>query len=144
MEKYFRKFALAIFLDKSGNTVIQDRRKYSKEGEKFGLYGGGIEQGETSGQAICRELKEELNLSVTNPKLWREIEISVPGHGLGYFAVFIFPLNDIVKSSIDIEGEKYYSTVSELSKSDIFDNIDKGFFKLILEDWDNILNNYLQ
>ena len=142
-KNYFRKFALAIFLDKEGNAVIQDRRNYSKSGETFGLYGGGIEEGETSDQAIVRELKEELDLNITYPKLWKEMEINIKGHGLGHFSLYIFPINKELKSSKDIEGKKYFSTINKLKEFKEFDEIDKTFFKLISEELKDILNNYI-
>jgi mutator protein MutT len=55
-----RNVALIIFYDKDKRILLQDRRGISKLGAEWGFFGGEIEQGETSEQAVVRETKEEL------------------------------------------------------------------------------------
>ena len=55
-----RNVAVVVFYDQQGNIAFQKRGAASKLGEKYGLWGGQIELGETPDQAVRRELKEEL------------------------------------------------------------------------------------
>jgi mutator protein MutT len=55
-----RRTAIAIFYDENKNIVVQERASHSKMGEKYGFWGGGIEENETPEAAIKRELNEEL------------------------------------------------------------------------------------
>jgi 8-oxo-dGTP diphosphatase len=57
-----RNVSICVFYDKeTKNIIIQERDKHSKMGEKYGFWGGRIEEGESKEQALNRELKEELN-----------------------------------------------------------------------------------
>ncbi len=51
-----------VALYQDGKVLLQDRRSISKVGEKWGLFGGGIEEGETPEQAVRREVREELDM----------------------------------------------------------------------------------
>lgn len=56
----FRSVAVIVPYDRSGRLLLQYRKFYSKYGEEWGLFGGGIEPGETPEEALARELAEEL------------------------------------------------------------------------------------
>ena len=77
-----KKVSVALFYNQQGQILIQDRRDKSKWGEKYGLFGGKAEDGETPKETIDRELKEELeliNYPVTLFKnyTWKNIETGV-------------------------------------------------------------------
>ena len=56
-----RRVAIIVFYDDNKRILLQNREGISKFGEKWGYFGGGIEEGETPDQALIREVKEELN-----------------------------------------------------------------------------------
>ena len=65
-----RNLALFVLYNKEGKILMQHR---TDDAPRFpglwGFFGGGIEQGESPKQALLREIKEELNLVVSNPQL---------------------------------------------------------------------------
>lgn len=63
-----RKVALIVFYDKEGKILLQDRQGISKYGEKWGYFGGGIEENETPEEAVIRETKEELEFNLKKYK----------------------------------------------------------------------------
>jgi len=68
----------------SGLLVIQNRKlllAYSNNKKCFYLPGGKIDQGETAAVALCREIKEELNIWLTEEDLAYYTHISAPAYG---------------------------------------------------------------
>ena len=57
-----KRVAIILFYDKKGNILLQNRKKISKWGEEYGLFGGTVESGETPEECLKRELLEELGL----------------------------------------------------------------------------------
>jgi NAD+ diphosphatase len=55
----------AVVRDRSGKILFVKRAKNPSKG-KLGLPGGFIDPGETAEEALCRELKEELNLEIVS------------------------------------------------------------------------------
>jgi 8-oxo-dGTP pyrophosphatase MutT (NUDIX family) len=55
-----RTIAKTVFYDGVGNVLLQNRKSISKAGEKWGLFGGGIEGKEDPEQGLARELGEEI------------------------------------------------------------------------------------
>jgi len=63
---YKREVSLLLFYNEKNEILMQDRRGHSKSGEEWGFFGGAIEEGETPEQALIREIKEEMNLDLTD------------------------------------------------------------------------------
>ena len=53
-ELFPREVVIVFFYDKNLNLLVQRRRSHSKVGEKYGFFGGGIEEGESAEQALRR------------------------------------------------------------------------------------------
>lgn len=66
----YRKIADLILVNKKGQVLLQHRTNNAVTyPNKWCIFGGGIEKGETPLQGVTREIKEELNYDVKNPKL---------------------------------------------------------------------------
>jgi len=59
-----RKVSIIVFYDNKHRILLQERKKISKFGEKWGFFGGGMDKKETPEQALKREIKEELNYNL--------------------------------------------------------------------------------
>ncbi|MBL7741009.1 MAG: NUDIX domain-containing protein [Chitinophagaceae bacterium] len=67
-----------------GLLVIWDRKlllAYSKNKQCYYLPGGKIDKGETAMFALCREIREELNITLTESDLEYYTHISAPAYG---------------------------------------------------------------
>jgi len=68
----------------SGLLIIQNRKlllAYSKNKKCFYLPGGKIDDGETAESALCREIAEELNISLDEKELKYYTHITAPAYG---------------------------------------------------------------
>lgn len=61
-----RNTSIIILYRKDKTFSVQERGDASKCGEEYAFFGGGIEKEETPEQALIREIKEELNITLTN------------------------------------------------------------------------------
>ena len=113
-----RKVSLLILYDENGKILLQDRKGISKVGEKWGYFGGRIEEGETPEQALIRETKEELGFELKDFKFlgyykYRMVKYNVQAH------IFVskFPNSDKVEQ---LEGTNMdFFTVEEAKKLDM-------------------------
>ncbi|MDD3145294.1 MAG: NUDIX hydrolase [Candidatus Gracilibacteria bacterium] len=62
--KEIRKVAFIGFYNSNNQILLQERGDYSKHGEEWAFFGGGIEEGETPEEGFLREAKEELGLDM--------------------------------------------------------------------------------
>jgi 8-oxo-dGTP pyrophosphatase MutT (NUDIX family) len=88
--------AAAILIYEDGRILMQlrDDRPDIWYPDHWGLFGGGVEAGETPEEALCRELYEELELVKLPGKLFAQFAFDLSPIGLGkadrsYFEVHI-------------------------------------------------------
>ncbi len=118
-----RNVAIVIFYDDKENIVFQERGSASKIGEKYGLWGGQIETGETSDQAIRRELMEELGFVPEKLDFWCNYSSITLEKGKynGWkinHAVFISPITTKLEKAHVYEGTGIVKmTIDEAIKS---------------------------
>ena len=73
-----------MHLPTAGLLVIQNRKlllAYSKNKQCFYLPGGKIDEGETAATALCREIAEEMKVSIEESELNYYTHISAPAYG---------------------------------------------------------------
>ncbi|WP_108944748.1 8-oxo-dGTP diphosphatase MutT [Shewanella halifaxensis] len=76
---------VAVGVIKDGNSILLAKRPQAlHQGGKWEFPGGKVEQGETTSEALIRELKEEVNLDVINTSPMMEIH-----HDYGDKKVFL-------------------------------------------------------
>ena len=97
---------------------------YSKNKECFYLPGGKIDAGESPMQALCREIKEELNVPLDETELEYYTHITAPAYGERNGEIMeqdCFLLNKTVEPTASAEiGElKYFSLDEYLLQSNI-------------------------
>jgi len=71
-------------LPTAGLLVIQNRKlllAYSRNKNCFYLPGGKIDKGETAAQALCREIAEEMNVTIREDELKYHTHITAPAYG---------------------------------------------------------------
>ncbi len=109
--------SLIIFYDSDSNIFIQDRRTIHKSGKPYGFFGGSIEGTETPDEAIIREVREELNISLSNFILFKELK-ERDGENEIEFYIYLAPIpeNDIMTVK---EGEKIFISIREALKLDL-------------------------
>jgi 8-oxo-dGTP pyrophosphatase MutT (NUDIX family) len=61
--RHINNAVLIAYHQASGRILVQDRRGHRPP--PWGFFGGGIEQGETPLQAVLREVREELGMSLS-------------------------------------------------------------------------------
>ncbi len=100
-----RKVALIVFYDKEKRILLQDREGISKLGEKWGYFGGEIDEGESPEEAVVRETKEELCFDLTDHRFIGIFENQVNETLYVVRYVFIAPLDDKLSHFKQIEGK---------------------------------------
>lgn len=107
-----RNVAIVVFTD-GKDVVVQERGSHSKDGEKYGFWGGGIEEGENKESAIKRELQEELGFIPQMLKYWGDYSyiVSEEGKYKGLkvnFSVFVAPITEELLNTNTLEGKGIY------------------------------------
>lgn len=114
-----------MHLPTAGLLVIQNRKlllAFSKNKQCFYLPGGKVDAGETARQALCREIEEELNLSLNEDELVYYTHISAPAYGENNGLIMeqdCFLLNKIVEPvpSAEVGEVKYFSLEEYLQQT---------------------------
>ncbi len=111
--KTIRPNILVIF--KKGDKVLVQKGIDEKIGEVFyRCLGGGIEFGETSIQAVVREMKEELGIVTTNEKLLGVVENIFTYNGeQGHEITFLYMADSMEK---DIYNQKIIQVIDKVDK----------------------------
>lgn len=131
----WRTVAIALFLDNNLNIIVQDRRGVSKLGEKYGFWGGQLDEGETPKEAIKRELLEELGFIPKILDYWKKSSYTIQEEGEHKgkeieFHIFLSPITlklegarvaegkGMLKMSIDevIEGKDFPQGATDFVK----------------------------
>ena len=68
----------AVILKKNSEVLISKRKKYLLQGGLWEFPGGKVETGESSIDALTRELREELAISVINPTPFLKFNYNYP------------------------------------------------------------------
>ena len=79
---------VGVFVKKDGKVLIQHRVGSHGAGT-WSLPGGHMEYGETPELTAVREVKEEVNLLVKNPKVVGITNDYMPEHGKHYVTIFV-------------------------------------------------------
>jgi len=109
----------------AGLLIIQNRKlllAFSNNKQCFYLPGGKIDQEETATSALCREIKEELNVLLKEDELKYYTHISAPAYGEKNGTIMeqdCFLINKPVKpvASAEIGELKYFSLEDYLTES---------------------------
>lgn len=79
--------AMAFILDSSGKVLIARRALHKSFGGLWEFPGGKIENQETPGEAICRELQEELAIVVEVVHVYRPYSYSTSGVSIAFHPI---------------------------------------------------------
>ncbi|HEV3245065.1 MAG TPA: NUDIX domain-containing protein [Candidatus Paceibacterota bacterium] len=72
-----RNVAVLLLYNDDGNVLLQHRSEDALRFPGFwGFFGGGIEENETPGDALIREIREELGYEITNPEYFGAMEFT--------------------------------------------------------------------
>ena len=112
-------------LPTAGLLVIQNRKlllAYSRNKKCFYLPGGKIDEGETAAMALCREIAEEMNVTIDERELKYHTHITAPAYGEENGIImeqdcFFLHRSITPKASAEIGELKYFSLDDYLSQS---------------------------
>jgi len=112
-------------LPTAGLLVVNNRKlllAYSKNKECFYLPGGKIDEGETAVKALCREIGEELRVSISESDLHYHTHITAPAYGEENGIImeqdcFFLYQQIIPQPSAEIGELKYFSLADYLSET---------------------------
>ena len=111
-------------LPTAGLLIIENRKlllAYSRNKQCFYLPGGKIDTGETVAKALCREIAEEMNVTISEYELNFYTHISAPAYGEENGIImeqdcFFLHRNIIPQPSAEIGELKYFSLIEYLSE----------------------------
>lgn len=85
-------FALIVFYTDDNKILIQNRKSVNNYNSDWGLFGGHLEDNETDLEAVIRETKEELDITIKEEELEYLGTVKTPV-GQAYTSIFISKLN---------------------------------------------------
>jgi len=105
-----RNVAVVIFHDNQGNIGVQDRKSHSKAGERYGFWGGKIEDGESPDEAMHRELIEEIGYVPEKLSFWTNFTfvVNIDGKYKDWeinHDVFLSPITERLMKTEVFEGD---------------------------------------
>ncbi len=112
-------------LPTAGLLIIQNRKlllAYSRNKQCFYLPGGKIDESETAAKALCREIAEELNVTIGEHELKYHTHIAAPAYGEENGIImeqdcFFLHRNITPQASAEIGELKYFSLNDYLSET---------------------------
>ena len=112
-------------LPTAGLLIIQNRKlllAYSRNKQCFYLPGGKIDEGETAAKALCREISEEMNVTIGEHELKYHTHITAPAYGEENGIImeqdcFFYRRNITPQASAEIGELKYFSLNDYLSET---------------------------
>jgi len=112
-------------LPTAGLLIIENRKlllAYSRNKQCFYLPGGKIDMGETATKALCREIAEEMNVTVSEHELNYYTHITAPAYGeengmMMEQDCFLLDRTITPQASEEIEELKYFSLNEYLLES---------------------------
>jgi mutator protein MutT len=116
-DKIARFCVAAVILNKEGKVLVCQRNKQKKVAPgAWHMPGGGVDEGENIGEAIARELKEELSLEVVSVDSFSGVLHDYPADGGMHRTAFII-LEAKGKIILNEENEAYqFISFEELEK----------------------------
>jgi len=135
---------IAICLFRNGNRIlVSEGFDTIKQDYYYRPLGGGIEYGESSREAVLREIQEELGVEVENLQLIGVLEnIFIYEGQQGHEIVFVFDAEFTDKSLYkldEIDGYEQEANVRFKAKWHSFDEIEKSSGRLVPEDLAKLL-----
>ncbi len=103
-------------LPTAGLVVIKDRKlllAFSANKQAFYLPGGKVDAGETSLQALTREIKEELNIDLAENSLQYYTHITAPAFGEQQGIImeqdcYLYELQEAIQPNAEISALEYF------------------------------------
>ena len=122
-----------IILDNKLAVIYRRKKKEDKIIEYYTIPGGGVEDAETTEEALKRELKEELNIEVDIEKHLFNIETE---KNIEYFYLCKYLSGNFTLNGEELDRineDNYYEptfiSISDIEKYDILDSIKEYFTK---------------
>jgi 8-oxo-dGTP pyrophosphatase MutT (NUDIX family) len=130
---------IAVCLFRNGNRIlVSEGFDTVKQYYYYRPLGGGIEYGESSREAVVREIQEELGARVENLQLLGVVEnIFVYEGQLGHEIVFVFDAEFTDKSLYELDEIDVYEQEADVkfkAKWYLLDDIQEGNGRLVPED----------
>lgn len=107
--KLIPRVGIGVLIFNSKNQILLGRRKSSHGRGDYGPPGGHLEFGETLEDCAIREVKEETNLTIENPRfltITNDVFVSENKHYLSVFMTAFFPEGQVI---VNMEPEKKLS-----------------------------------